>query len=338
MSHHTIIGIDLAKTVFQVAVMQDGKVVSNKRINRKTLIEFLANTPAATIAMEACYSSHYWARQCEGYGHKALLIPAQHVKPFTRGNKTDANDAVAIIEAAQRPNLRFVPVKTIHQQDIQNLHRIRERLVRHRTALTNQMRGLLSEYGIISNAGKKGFLVGIEKAMNDDSLSMAFKQEIEYTLDELSTINSRITRIENELRHYVENDRNCKILHSIPGIGVINASALVCKYGNGSQFDKARSLSVNLGLTPKLSASGHRQQMQGISKRGDPYCRRQLIHGARVLLMICEQRKDDALCRWASRLKQRRGQNVAVVALANRLARLAWVLLRKQELYRPMPV
>ena len=174
MNHHTIIGVDLAKSVFQVAVMQNRQIKSNKQLTRNKLKAFIANHPITTIAMEACYSSHYWGRLFESYGHRVLLIPAQHVKPFTRGNKTDANDSIAIIEASQRPNLRFVPTKTIHQQDIQNLHRIRERLVGNRTALTNQTRGLLSEYGIVFAVGKKAFLLGIETALNDESISELF--------------------------------------------------------------------------------------------------------------------------------------------------------------------
>ena len=334
MNNHTVIGIDLAKTVFQVGVMKKGKVTSNRQVKRASLHSLMANREPSTVAMEACYSSHYWAREFERYGHTVKLIPAQHVKPFTRGNKTDANDAVAIIEASFRPNLRFVPIKTTHQQDIQSLHRVRERLVRSRTGLTNQTRGLLAEYGIVSRRGKKGFLLGVQAGMNDESLSSRFKTELELALDELQHTSDHIAKIEAQLRVYVEQDEDCQILHSIPGIGVINASALVCKYGNGSQFSSARSLPVNLGLTPKASSSGTRLQMQGISKRGDPYLRKQLIHGARALLMFCDKREDDALCRWASRIKQRRGSNIAVVAVANRLARLAWVLLQKRELYR----
>ena len=337
MKHHTIIGIDLAKTVFQVAIMKNGHIQSSQRLNRKQLKAFIANYPKTLIAMEACYSSHYWARQFENHGHKVLLIPPQHVKPFVRGNKTDANDALAIIEAAQRPGLCFVPVKTCHQQDIQNLHRIRERLVANRTALTNQTRGLLADYGIVFGAGKKAFLLGIERAMNDEVISDLFKHELEATLDELQLKSAHISDIESQLRRYVNQSEDCRIVHSIPGIGVINASALVCKYGNASQFNQARSLAVSLGLTPRLSASGHRHQMLGISKRGDRYLRKQLIHGARSVLIICEKRKDDALCRWAARIKQRRGTNIAAVAVANRLARLVWVLLNKRELYQPTP-
>ena len=331
-------GIDLAKTVFQVAAVTDNKVVLNKQYKRQTLKELMANHTPCIIAMEACYSAHYWARKFEHIGHEVKLIPAQHVKPFTRGNKIDANDAVAIIEAPRRPNLRLVPVNSTHQQDIQNLHRIRERLVCNRTALTNQTRGLLAEYGIVSACGKKGFLLAVEQAMNDEQISDLFKHELEHALTELQFKSERIAQIEANLRAYVDQSEDCQILHSIPGIGVINASALVCKYGNASQFSNARGLAVNLGLTPKLSSSGLKHQMQGISKRGDPYLRKQLIHGARTLLMFCDKRENDALCQWASRMKKRRGQNIAfvAVAVANRLARLAWVLLNKRKMYRPM--
>jgi transposase len=338
MNNHTVIGIDLAKTVFQVAAMQNQKIVFNKQVKRQALKELIANHEPSLIAMEACYSSHYWAREFERYGHTVKLIPAQHVKPFTRGNKTDANDAIAIIEASGRPNLRCVPIKTTAQQDIQNLHRIRDRLVGNRTGLVNQTRGLLAEYGIVSARGKKGFLLAIEQAMNDANLADLFKCEIECALTELQATSKHIAEIEAKLRNYVDTNEDCQILFSMPGIGVINATALVCKYGNASQFSQARSLPVSLGLTPKLSSSGTRHQMQGISKRGDPYLRKQLIHGARALLMLCDKRPDDALCRWASRVKNRRGQNIAVVAVANRLARLAWVLLQKREMYRAMPV
>ena len=338
MNYPTLIGIDLAKSVFQVAVMHNGKVQSNQRLSRSRLGTFIANHPQATIAMEACFSAHYWARTFETYGHQVLLIPPQFVKPFSRGNKTDANDALAIIEAAQRPNLNCVPVKTIYQQDIQNLHRIRKRLVGNRTALINQTRGLLLEFGIVCAVGKKGFLLGLETALNASAVSDLFKTQLHATLDELQWLAERITQIEDALKAYVEQDAYCRIVCSIPGIGYLNASALVCKYGTGAQFNRARSLSVHLGLTPRLCASGHRHQLLGITKRGDPYLRKQLIQGAKALLIVANKRKDDVLCQWAVRVKQRRGHHIAAVALANRLARLAWVLLQKRELYQPRPV
>jgi len=334
MSNHNVIGIDLAKSVFQVAISSNHKISTNNRLNRNQLKEFLVNSNPADIFMEACYSAHYWGRFAERAGHRVKLIPAQHVAPFTRGNKNDANDAVAIIEASRRPNLRFVEVKTIEQQDIQSLHRLRERLIRNRTSLINQTRGLLAESGIVFTVGKKHFLLGVQGALNDQALSELFKRELHANLDELEFISKRISQIEAILRQYVAQDSNAVILHSIPGIGVVIASALASKYSNPSQFEKSRDLSVHLGLTPRLVASGDRQKMLGITKRGDRYIRKQLIHGARALMMFAPKRKNDALCQWALRVKQRRGYNVAVVALANRMARLAWTLLNKQETYR----
>jgi len=334
MNNNTVIGIDLAKNVFQVATLCGSKIVSNKQYSRAKLKQFLCNTQATSVYMEACYSAHFWARFAQSCGHEVGLIPAQHVAPFRRGNKNDANDAVAIIEASQRPNLRLVRVKTLEQQDIQSLHRLRERLIRNRTAMINQTHGLLVEYGVIISKGRKAFLLGVTDALNDASLSNIIKHELQCNLSELEMIDRRVKTIEGQLTLFVEQNQVASILHTIPGIGVLNASALAAKYSDPHQFADARSLSVHLGLTPKLIASGHQKIMTGISKRGDPYLRKQLIHGARALMVHAPKRENDALCQWALRLKKRRGHNVAAVALANRLARLAWVLLSKNEPYR----
>lgn len=338
MNNNTVIGIDLAKNVFQVATLSKQKIISNKAVSRAKLKEFLCNTVPTSIFMEACYSAHYWARFAQEHGHQVGLIPAQHVSPFTRGNKNDANDAVAIIEASQRPNLQLVRVKSLEQQDIQSLHRIRERLVRNRTGLINQNHGLLAEYGITLRRSHKAFLLGMTSALNNPRLSPLIKQELQLTLDELEMINKRIKLIETQLKQFVERDQAASILHSIPGIGFLNASALASKYPDAQQFTDARSMSVHLGLTPKLIASGNKKMMVGISKRGDRYLRKQLIHGARALMTHAPKRETDALCQWAVRIKKRRGHNVAVVALANRLARLAWTLLHKNEQYQARTV
>lgn len=334
MKNNTVIGIDLAKNVFQVAILVDNKVVSNKRYRRAKLKEFLSNLKSSSIYMEACYSAHYWARLAQDMGHNVGLIPAQHVSPFTRGNKNDANDAVAIVEASQRPNLQLVRIKSLEQQDIQSLHRIRERLVRNRTGMINQTHGLMSEYGVVLGKSHKAFLLGVTDALNSNALSPLIKHELQHNLSELETINQRIKLIENQLRQFVEHDQAASILHSIPGIGLLNASALAAKYPDPHQFTDARAMSVHLGLTPKLIASGHKKIMVGISKRGDRYLRKQLIHGARALMVHAPKRENDALCQWALRLKKRRGHNTAAVALANRLARLAWTLLYKNEHYQ----
>ena len=334
MNNNTVIGIDLAKSIFQVATFRNDKISSNNRLNRTKFKEFLLKIEPTEIYMEACYSAHYWARFAEQAGHKVGLIPAQHVSPFTRGNKNDANDAVAIVEASRRPDLKLVQVKSIAQQDIQSLHRIRERLVRSRTGLMNQTRGLLAEYGVIFGEGQKAFLLSVTDALNDSTLTTLLKAQLHHGLDELETIERRIKHIEIQLKQFVEQNQAASILHSIPGIGFLNASALATKYPDPNQFRCAREMAVHLGLTPKLAASGNKKVMLGISKRGDPYLRKQLIHGARALMMHAPKRVDDPLCKWALKLKQRRGYNIATVALASRLARLAWTLLHKQEHYR----
>lgn len=338
MSNSTIYGIDLAKNVFQFAACKNTKIICNQKLNRSQLSEKLATIPTGIVVMEACYSSHYWARYCESLGHSVKLLPAQHVKPLTIGNKTDANDVIAIIEASRRPTIKPVPVKTVYQQDVQAIHRIRERSVIAQRSKTNQIRHLLGEYGLVAPQGKRGFAQLIEEALNDESLSLIIKEEIQHCLDDLNRLDSTIKRLEGHLRGVLKTDRNAQILHTIPGIGLLNATALACKYGNGQQFKDKWGLSVHLGLTPKVSASGTKRVYGGITKRGNPYLRKQLVQGARALILVCDKRKNDPLCRWASRLKKRKGFNVAAVALANRLARLAWVLLQKQETYRVMPV
>ena len=338
MNHHTVVGIDLAKHVFQVAIFERAKIVSNRRYSRSELTEFLINSKPSKVFMEACYSAHYWGRLAERHGHTVGLIPAQHVKPFTRGNKNDANDAVAIVEASSRPNLRLVNVKSLDKQDIQSLHRMRERLVRNRTGLINQTHGLLAEYGLLLGARKKAFIQGVTQALNNEHLSPLIKEQLRFNLDELEHTTARIKSIEAELAKFVRQDTSANILQSIPGIGLLNASGLAAKYGDPNQFANARELAVHLGLTPRQVASGHRQQMLGISKRGDRYLRKQLIHGARALLARAPKHPNDALCQWAVRLKDRRGHNVAVTALARKLAPLAWTLLHKQEIYQSQTI
>lgn len=335
MSDHIVYGIDLAKSVFQFATYRDSKILNNRKLSRRRLIDTLSTIPLGTVVMEACYSAHHWARYCESLGHTVKLLPAQHVKPFTLGNKTDANDVIAIIEASFRPTIRSVPTKTIQQQDIQSIHRMRERMVSAKRSLMNQTRHLLAEYGLVENKGRLGFIRLLEGALNSDDLSGIIKEELTHCMDELARFDASIKRLEARLSHYLKTDRNAQILHTIPGIGLLNATALACKYGNGQQFTNKREMGVHLGLTPMVSASGLKSQTRGISKRGNSYSRKQLVQGARALLMVCHKHLDDGLCRWAVRLKERRGFNVAAVALANRMSRIAWVLLQKGEHYKP---
>lgn len=338
MSKLKLIAIDLAKNVFQVCGLNHHQQMKmNKALRRSEIAEYMAQQPPTLVAMEACYSSHYWARCFESMGHNVKLIPAQHVKPFVRGNKSDRNDALAIAEAAQRPNLRPVPIKSIEQQDVQSLHRMRTRYTKARLALLNQTRGLLSEYGIIAPQGHNAFCTLLQDICDPDHpvLTPLFKTQVNQVCDEYYQLVNRIKEIDTLLKAYAKHNPLCRILMGIPGIGVINATALYSAIGNGAQFNNARELAVWLGLTPRQSGSGEKQTSSGITKRGNRYLRSQLVHGARSALFAC-RKKTDALSLWANNLVARRGFNKACVAMASRIARIAWVLLHRQECYKAM--
>lgn len=339
MAKIKVIAIDLAKNVFQVCGMTaNQKVVFNKMLRRSELTAFMAQQPATTVAMEACYSSHYWGRTFEEMGHRVKLIPAQFVKPFVRGHKSDRNDAVAIAEASQRPNIMPVPVKRLEQQDIQVLHRMRDRYVARRTGLVNQGRGLLSEYGIIAPQGLQAFRQLLREVATPGSkyLSDFVRPEFAQLIDEYCWLTDRIDDLNAKLTRLAKENEACKILLSIPGIGPINATALYSAIGRGQQFNSARELAVWLGLTPRQSSSGEKFNSGGITKKGNSYLRKQLVHGARASLLRCRD-KDDALSRWGMALLARRGVQKACVAMAARIARLAWNLLNRNELYRALP-
>lgn len=336
MNQSNTIAIDLAKNVFQICVLSSSnKILKEKRLSRAKLPEFMAKQTPSIVTMEACYSSHYWARVFLSMGHTVHMIPAQHVKPFVRGNKNDRNDALAIAEASFRPNIRFVPVKSVEQQDIQSLHRIRDKLVARRTAIVNQSRGLLSEYGVFINESVAEFKKALSVICDpsDQSVSSILKQQLCHTSVEFTQLTKRILEIESELRKYANRVEGCQHLMSIPGIGIINATALFASIGNGSQFSKPKELSVWLGLTPKQFASGDRSFNTGITKRGNHYLRKQLIHGARALIYRVKN-KEDKLSIWIKQLIERRGVHKAIVATANRLARIAWLLLHRNEDYK----
>ena len=337
MKKFSRIAIDLAKNVFQVCIVNpDNKVTLNRKLKRKDLAAFIAQQAHSRVVMEACYSSHYWAREFQSLGHDVALIPAQFVKPFVRGNKNDSNDALAIAEAADRPHISHVPIKTLIQQDMQSLHRVRDRLVKERIQLSNQMRGLLSEYGVIMALGHKAFM-GLMISLCDDQdqrLTPIMKHQVRHVKDEYEYLCARIKELNKQLTDIALHDPICQIMMSLPGVGFINATAMMGAIGRGQEFKNKRELSVWLGLTPRQSASGDQNHMLGITKRGSRYLRKQLVHGARAALSRCRNKEDD-LSRWANKLIDRRGFNKASVAMASRLARLMWVLLQKNEMYQP---
>lgn len=336
MNKITLISVDLAKDVFQVAGFTERmKEGFNRQIKRKDLSAFITQQPTCEVVMEACYSSHYWARCFVEMGHRVRLLPAQHVTPFVRGNKSDHNDTIAIAEASRRPNIIEVPIKTVAQQNIQSLHRMRDLCVSRRTSIMNQTRGLLSEFGVISPKGHKAFLILLGEITDPEegAISSALKVQFRLVREEYQQLTDRIAGILKELTSIVAQTPECQILMSIPGIGVINATAIYSAIGNGTQFKNAREFAVWLGLTPKQRSSGNTFSSGGITKRGDRYLRKQLVHGARALLYRCRN-KTDRLSRWVNALIARRGYNKACVAMAARLARLCWVLLQKREMYR----
>jgi transposase len=336
MNKTNLIAIDVAKNVFQLCELDDRmKVHRNEQVRRDRLKQTLAKRSPCIVAMEACYSSHYWAREFTAMGHDVRLIPAQHVKPFVRGNKNDANDALAIAEASQRPNLRFVPMKSLEQQDMQALHRIRIRLVRQRTALMNQTRGLLSEYGVVMAKGIPSFRRSLAVLIDPHrtGLTPFIKEQLVEIQAEFIALSERLGRLEKQMRQLADSHPLCKLLSTLPGIGPVNATAIVSAIGKGDQFAHPKDFPVWLGLTPKQFASGEKSSQGRITKRGDRYLRSQLIHGARAVVYNCHRHKDP-FRRWVQQLVARVGVNKAAVAVAARLARLSWLMLQRGEVYR----
>jgi transposase len=331
------ITIDLAKNVFQVCgVNEHIKPQFNKKLQRNKLLDFMRQQEPTKVVMEACYSSHYWGREMTKLGHDVKLIPAQHVTPFVRGNKNDHNDAFAIAEACERPYIRFVPVKTEQQQEIACLHRIRERLVKNKTALSNQVRGLLSEFGAVFPCGHAALVVGLNSVIDGSNYSALLQGTMRDMRIEYHAIIKRVRHIESQLHIFVDESESGKILLSIPGIGYINASAFLAAIDKGQAFNNPREFAVWLGLTPRQHASGNVSKMGGITKRGDRYLRKQLIHGARSLVSRAAK-SSDPLSLWATKLRVTKPFNKVAVAVAHRLARLIWILLTRQERYRAEP-
>tara|TARA_B110000211_G_scaffold31933_1_gene32360 strand:- start:173 stop:1189 length:1017 start_codon:yes stop_codon:yes gene_type:complete len=330
-----VISIDLAKNIFQVCLFNEHRMpIINKKVTRANLFMTVMKLDADRIVMEACYSSNYWGREFQALGKKVDLIPPYQVKPFVVGNKNDANDAVAIGEASYRPKAVFVPVKSISQQDIQSLHRIRERAVKTRTAVANQMRGLLSEYGIILPKKMSVLRKEVPFVLEDaeQPLSTTARSFIADLYDELIVHDKQIKRQELALKALLKNDDNYQRVRQIPGIGPIVGSALISAVGDARQFKNGRKMSVWIGLTPLQHASGENSRMGGMSKRGNRTLRKLLIDGARSVITAVEN-KTDPLSIWIQTLLTRRPWAKVVVALANKLARMAWAVLAKQEQY-----
>ena len=332
----TTIGLDIAKNVFQVhGVDGHGKVVLRKKLSRGKVLEWFANLPPCLIGIEACPGAHYWARELLKLGHSVKLMPAQYVKAYVKGNKNDGNDAEAICEAVSRPGMRLVAINTEAQQEIQMLHRIRSRVIAERTALLNQIRGLLGEYGIVFGPGPSQVRRGIAVLLTgeDPRLSAMARELVLGFQAELRELDERIGHYDARVKATCAGDARSVKVAALPGIGPLTATALVAAVNDGKQFQNGRQMAANLGLTPREHSSGGKQRLLGITKRGNTYLRTLLIHGARTVLRHATG-KTDRLSRWALAIQARRGANVAAVALANKLARIAWAVLARDRIYR----
>jgi transposase len=331
-----VIGIDLAKDVFQVfGVDTRGRAMLRKRLRRPQLTPFVAALAPCLIGLEACASAFHWARQFERHGHRVRIISPQFVKPFIRGNKNDGNDAVAICEAVQRPNMRFVPLKSIEQQDVQSLHRARQRLVNHRTALISQMRGILLDRGIVfaKSATRARRFLPLILSDPTSELSPLVRETLASLLELLRELDARVKRFDRQIADVFQASPVCQRIAQVEGVGPKTATAVVAAVGNGQDFKNGRHLAAWLGLVPRHRASGDRITLGAISKRGDQHLRTLLVHGARAVVRAAA-RKTDARSQWVNALVARRGVNRAIVAVANKNARIIWVLLARQEDYR----
>jgi transposase len=326
----TAIGLDIAKNVFQAhATDEHHNTVLTKTLRRAQVLSFFANLPPCLIGIEACASSHFWARELSALGHQVRLLPAQYVKPFVRGgSKTDARDAAAICEAVQRREIPTVAVNTEEQQALQVLHRSRQRLAGDRVALLNQIRAFLLEFGIAVPIGVAAIHRGLRDVLNGSTrtlppLALESLQRLQHRLRELD---EHIDWYDQQLLKIARQDERCRRLQEIPGIGPVSATAIIAAVNDAKQYPSGRRFAASLGLVPREHSSGGKQRLLGISKRGDVYLRSLLVHGARAVMQFID-RHDHRLARWVTAMLQRRPFNVVAVALANKIARIVWAVL-----------
>lgn len=336
MTEITTIGLDIAKHIFHVhGADRDGRPVIRRKLRRNQVHDFFAGLPSCLVAMEACAGAHHWGRCFRALGHEVRLIPPQYVKPFVKTNKNDACDAEAICEAVLRPTMRFAELKSEDQQSILILHRVRETLVRQRTMLMNALRGHCMEFGIIVAQGPVHVskLVDLVLDEGDESLPDLARQALRPLVDQLARLKAELKALEKKLNAWHRTNAASLRLAAIPGVGVITATALVATLGDARQFRSGRQMAAFLGLVPKQNSTGGKARLGRISKRGDGYLRRLLVHGARAVLRWSRQSKGGRT-RWHQDLLARRPTNVVLVAMANKTARIAWSLLSRDTCYR----
>ena len=336
MQQVTTVGLDLAKNLFQVhGADAQGRPVLKRRLAREKVREFFADLPPCLVGLEACAAAHYWARELAKLGHTVRLMPPQYVRPYVKTNKHDAADAEAICEAVTRPGMRFVPVKEEGQQALLMLHRVREQLLKQRTATINALRAHLAEFGIVAAQRRAGLreLLAVVAAVEDRRLPPLARELLQGLVEHLRGLEERTAELDRHLVATARDGGACERLAAVPGIGPVIATGLVAAIGDAKSFTSGRHLAAWLGLVPRQHSSGGKERLLGISKRGDGYLRRQLMHGARALVAVAKGR-EGGLWSWIGGLLARRPFDVVVAAVANKLARIAWALLSRGEDYR----
>src|SRR5471032_2562163 len=323
------IGADLAKSVIQIhGVDSHGNMVQRKQLKRSQVMEFFTKLLPCLIGMEACGSAHHWARKLQLLGHTVKLMAPQFVKPYVKTNKNDMADAEAICEAVTRKNMRFVPVKNVEQQAILSVHRVRQGFVKARTALANQIRGLLGEFGLIIPQGIINVTKRVPELLEDASneLPVAFRQLIDHLTQHLKELDRQVKEFERQIITWHRSSELSRKLEKIPSIGPLAASALVASIADANSFKNGRQVSAWLGLVPRQHSSGGKATLLGISKRGDAYLRTLLIHGARSAIRVAQLKPGNTNI-WLAKLLNRRHQNIAAVALANKNVRTVWAMM-----------
>ncbi len=335
MSEVTVIGIDLAKNVFELSGQnRGGRVIYRKRVRRNKLLETVAQLSPCLIGMEACGGSHYWARQFKALGHRVRLMPPQYVKPYRIGGKNDRHDADAVCEAAGRAQLPEVAIKTPQQQAMQALHRIRSQFVGQHTALGNCAHGLLQEFGIVVRRGHVPLRRALDEALENPDLPEDLRAALRPLSEQMFALKTRIDELTVRIERAVREDQQHRRMVETPGVGPLVVTAFTTTVGDPQAYANARQLAAALGLVPEQASSGDQEKLLSISKRGDRYLRGLLVHGARAALKVAHG-KSDPYSRWMCALAKRRGHNKAVVAIANKNARILWAMMKTGEAFRP---
>ena len=339
---HTTIAVDVAKSVFEVAVSQQpGKVASRHRLTRQRFARFLAEQAPAIVVMEACGMAHHWGREAQARGHTVRLLPPRDVRPYVRGNKTDRSDATGILEANRNDAIRPVPVKSVEQHALAGLHRMRSAWLATRTARLNTLRGLLRELGVTIPTGARQVVPRVWELISDaeSGLPDALRPVLAEAAREVAELEQRIHEVEVQLEGLAQQSPLVHRLRTVPGVGLLTATAIVAAVGDLRRFPSARHFASSLGLTPRESSSGNVRRLGRITKRGDPYLRMLLIHGARSVLHHAKRSvRPDRLRAWALERERARGHNKAAVAIANKLARIVWAVAVREDDYRQRPV